>query len=128
MHRVALLVVLASVLHACASSGTSTPRGSPDLITRAEIEALGPEVANAYQIVERLRPSMLQARGVFSPSGGSMTAVVYLNRVRLGEPRSLEGISADAVLSIRYVGSSDATTRYGTGHAGGVIEVQTSRQ
>jgi len=47
-------------------------------------------------------------------------------RVR-GELADLYGISIDDIETMRYLSASDATTRYGTGYIGGVIEVTTRR-
>jgi hypothetical protein len=51
--------------------------------------------------------------------------IVYLNGVNAGGIGILEQIRAAEVREIRYVNGRDATTRYGTGHGGGVLEVRT---
>ncbi len=52
-----------------------------------------------------------------------MMPVVFVDRSRRGEIRELELIAADDVERIRYISARDATTRYGTGYPGGIIEV-----
>jgi hypothetical protein len=46
-----------------------------------------------------------------------------MDNVRLGTVDVLRRIDAALVEEVRYVNAKDATTRYGTGHAGPVIEV-----
>jgi hypothetical protein len=43
--------------------------------------------------------------------------------VRMGGLEELHSIRAADVESIRFINARDATTRWGTGHMGGVIEV-----
>jgi hypothetical protein len=48
---------------------------------------------------------------------------VVRDGVRLGEISSLATISPRTVASIRFLSAADASTRYGSGYDGGVIEV-----
>jgi hypothetical protein len=50
--------------------------------------------------------------------------VIYVNGMRAGPLEALRSISAVDVQEIRYISAADATTRWGTGHSGGVIEVR----
>ena len=52
-------------------------------------------------------------------------ARVYLDDLFYGEIESLYNIPSNSIERIEYLGSLDATTRYGTGHMGGVIRVTT---
>jgi hypothetical protein len=116
-----LLLVLAAA--ACASTGTTTSRNS-DVITADEIQTAS--VSTAYEAVQRLRPTFLRGRGQSSISNpGSDLPVVYVNGLRSGGVDQLHTIPAQDVQTIRFISASDATTRYGTGHTGGVIEVTT---
>lgn len=88
-----------------------------------EIQAAA--VATAYQAVARLRPEWLQRRGRISvrdPGAGAV--IVYLNGLRQGGAGALDAIAADTVLEMEYLNGQDATTRFGTGHGGGVILVK----
>jgi hypothetical protein len=83
-------------------------------------------MGNAYEVVQRLRPGWLRTRGRISiqyPT--AQNPVVYVDNIRFGSPNSLRQVSVDAIEEIRYMGASEATTRFGTGHAGGVILVRT---
>lgn len=129
------LLVLALVVSACASSSgtsfgeggqtaTSPARGSANLIVRAElVEFQGRTVLVA---VEDLRRRWLQPRR--SPTfnnPGSFYARVVVDGIVRGELRELGVMSSENVQSMRYLSPADATTRYGTGFMGGVIEVTT---
>jgi outer membrane cobalamin receptor len=107
---------------ACASAGTASGGSGP--ITRADLEHAS--MRDAYEVVQRLRPAWLQTRGRISiQSTTAQNPVVYVDNIRYGDPGSLRQVSVDAIDEIRYMGASEATTRYGTGHAGGVILVTT---
>jgi hypothetical protein len=109
----------------CAGSGPgSGSGGSQGPITRADLGDVS--MGNAYEVVQRLRPVWLRPRGRISiQSSTAQNPVVYVDNIRLGDPNSLRQVSADAIEEIHYMGGSEATTRYGTGHAGGVILVRT---
>lgn len=123
MRRFALPGMLVAVLvAACASTGGTG--GSRDVLEASEITAAN--VTTAYEAVRQLRPEFLRSRGVQSiRSGSPEEPVVYVNGVRAGGLAALQRIMAMDVQLVRHVDARDATTRYGTGHAGGVIEVTT---
>lgn len=118
-----MLLCLVCTLAACASTGVRPSRSS-DLITADEIEAAS--VSNAYDAIARLRPAFLRGRGQSSiQTPGSDLPIVYVNGLRTGTIEHLRSIPAQDVQQIRYINATDATTRFGTGHTGGVIEVTT---
>lgn len=122
MARRATNLLLLLTLAACASATSSPGSASPDIITRAEIEASRAD--NVYELIQQLRPRFLRTRGVSSmsdPSAGH--PVVYVNEVRHGGLETLRSILVSQVDEIRYISASDATTRWGTGHTAGVIQV-----
>jgi hypothetical protein len=115
-------LVMALVLAACASSGGAAS-GDRDVITLEQIQSVS--ASTAMDVIQRLRPEFVRGRGrssVQDPT--SQFPVVYVDGVRTGGLEALRSISAIDVREIRYVNSTDATTRYGTGHTGGVIEVR----
>ena len=85
---------------------------------RAELEPLGQ--MSALQAVERLRPRWTQSRAGDSP-------VLYVDGARRSSVNDLQSIRLNDVEQMEYMSASDATTRYGTGHAGGAIMVTTRR-
>lgn len=121
-------VVLALGVAACGSSSSGTQQPAPsegnrDLITAEEIAAA--DVADAFEAVQRLRPRWLRYRGGFEAD--DFVPVVYADRARMGGPEALRSIPAVVIVSIRFRSPTEATTLYGTGHAGGVIEVTRRR-
>lgn len=137
--RVLLLaLVLLSAACAGARSSTSAPVddgeggavGGLRHISWAEIEATGDNSLTAWDLIQRLRPAMLRPR-TFSLRGGRSSAAVspvaYLDNVRLNDLRSLQQVWREQVYEIRYLSASEATTRWGTGHASGAILVITRR-
>ncbi len=122
-------LVLAFVLSACASStgtpfaeggGTATraARGNSTLIVRAQLEEL--TGLSAWDAVERFNRRWLNAA-----RGGGYARVVIDGTSRR-DLYILRQLGTDGVESLRFLRASDATTKYGTGFAGGAIEV-TSR-
>ena len=122
MGRRALLIVLL-VVAACAHKGTTRQKRDPNLITQDEIERI--TAANAYDAVQMLRPSFLRARGSSAMNGAPDMAIVYLDGMRMGGIGQLERIPTVGIVSIRYINAIDANQRYGRGHEGGAILVDT---
>jgi hypothetical protein len=117
--------------------------GGRSVINRAAIQTSG--ATNAYELISSLRPEWLRAeRGVNqwsesargSGSGvgsaarvqvtpGDPTVVVYLNTSRLGGLDALRDIPVYDLQQAEFIGPQEATSRYGTGHAHGVIRLST---
>ncbi|CAN5689237.1 hypothetical protein BH23GEM11_BH23GEM11_14470 [soil metagenome] len=121
-----LLLLVALGTAGCASGGAGGSSGSPDLITREQITESSAQ--NAYDLVQQLRPRWLRGRGTGSiQNPGSDLPVIYLGEVRHGDIESLRGFSLGGLEELRFINASNATTRYGSGHAGGVIRVTLQR-
>ena len=130
----------------CASSSPSTGDTapgdvSPDLLRVAVPVATSPEVlsgdeirrtgaGNVWEALLKLRPLWLRARG----GTGSMVSsrptapVVYVAGIPYGAPRTLQTMNVDQIRRVEFINASDATTRFGTGHSGGVIWVDRDRE
>lgn len=130
------LVLLAVLLAACAGAGRSGPGGeataassgsrrSSDLLTQAEIQDAG--VGSIHDIVQRLRPAWLRTRSGGSVNAMPQYAIVYIDGARVGGIETLRRLNAADVRTIRYLRGPDATTRFGTGHEGGAILVETKK-
>lgn len=122
----ALNGVVVLVLAACASAPGKGGDGIArvgNVITAAEIA--GAQVVTAAEVVERLRPNWLRARGAASVNGGTDLPIVYIDNFRAGGLEQLGRIAATVVREIRFVPGTDAGVRYGLGHGGGVILVLT---
>ena len=117
-----LLLALFAGITACGPARSSPGGTSSDLITRSQIESL--DDRTAFDLVQLLRPRWLTAR--MRGTLGNPTpayAQVYVDGLRYGPLESLYQISTNTIERIEYLGSLDATTRYGTGHMGGAILV-----
>lgn len=133
-----LLLALALVaIPGCASArvggSADVASGGPELITQAELRAA--PSGTAYTMVQALRPQWLRSRGMAISAGqlndevvgGRILPVVYLDGTQWGDVRALDAIDSDSLERIEFMSAIDATTRYGTGHSGGVIHVRTQR-
>jgi hypothetical protein len=115
---------------ACASAPSSTPstvapsgtattaHSSRDVILADEIATSG--ARTAMDAIRRLRPQMLQGRGVRETN----EIAVYIDGNRTeGTRADLEQIPASQVKEIRYLNGQDATQRFGANHGAGAILV-----
>ena len=130
MFRIALVAL---AITACASSpkadeaATQRPsrptRRSNVLITREELASSS--ARDAFQAVQVLRPDWLRGRGAVTIQGSAPDLLVYLDGQRIGGRNTLAQFPVIGIKEMRFYGATDATQRWGTGHAGGVIEVVT---
>jgi hypothetical protein len=117
-------VPLVLLLVAC-GAGRGRAGGSTNVITRQQLEAL--ETMSAYDAIQRLRPTWLRSRGPTSLGGGPTLPRLHINTSRSSGLEELRTIPIHEVETMEYIGPGDATTLYGTGYPGGVIEVRTRR-
>ena len=102
----------------------SRARRNQSLIEGPEIEAS--TALDAYALVQEARPLWLHSRGVVSiqdPRAGELQ--VYLNGMQYGGVGRLRELMRTEIREIRFYNAAEAQQRFGTGHAGGVIEVST---
>jgi hypothetical protein len=92
---------------------------APLLLTSDDLETLQP--TDLYESVRWFRPSFLRGR---SPAHA---VVVYVDGLKTGGIASLHDIAASDVAYVAFLSPADATTRFGTGHPGGVLFVRTHR-
>jgi hypothetical protein len=95
---------------------------APDVIGRDEMDASS--ATNAYDLIGQVRPNWLRGRG--SPSIRSRTVelpIVYLEDRRQGPLEILRSFPTADISELRYINATTATTRFGNGHAGGVIQI-----
>ena len=108
--------------------GPDNRQWSPDEILRAEILSRGNNDHTAMGLIRRLRPSWLRTRGQKSFTDPSATyPVVYMDEIRHGGLGTLNQIPSSEIQSMQFFSTADATTRWGTGHTSGVINVVTGR-
>ncbi len=72
-----------------------------------------------YEVIERLRPRWLRGRG-----RGATAVLMDGQRLDL---RALRTVRPADVELVRWVSAQDATTRFGSGYANGLIEVVSRR-
>ena len=101
-------------------------RTSLDELLREEILRDGEADATAYELIQRLRPNWLRARGQVSlGSPEASYALVYMNDVLFGGLMTLHQIRPSQIQRIEFVRGIDASIRWGTGHTAGAIHILT---
>lgn len=129
MKHLYLAAVAAAI--GCASPGStagSGAAGKSTLLTANEIATFEAEGKTAYDVVSRLRPQWLRARGVRSLVGESDStefALVVIDDHPMGRIQRLRDIQAYQVADIRYSDPSESSGKYGERGSSGVIEVRT---
>jgi len=128
LRPVVLAATLLLGLGGCASGGgggsdgdSARPAGATtNRIVRAELEPL--VELSAMQAIQRLRSRWLRNR-----PGLRTEPVLYVDGSRRSGLAELESLRASDVEQMEYMSSTDASTRFGTGHSAGAILVTTAR-
>jgi hypothetical protein len=101
-------------------------------IAQTEIDSLREGVTSAYDLIRRLRPTMLSSRDPrlsaaptreLSPETSGVG--VYLDGVYVGGLDLLSSIPARSITSIRRISSATASTQFGAGLSAGAIVITT---
>lgn len=118
-------------LTACAMAGRGTARDR-NVISAEEIATVN--VETAYDAVSRLRGDFLKSRGTVTrttssrPTQVQPSITVFVDGIEAGSvERTLHLIPAVEVQQIRLYRATDAVTKFGSRHLGGVIEVTMRR-
>jgi hypothetical protein len=113
------------IVSACAARTQTSPASrasSRDRIAASELSDI--PAINAYDAVHQLRPQWLRSRGVSSLRESQVQLpAVYVDNMRFGDLAALQNIPIAEISEIIYISGPDATTRWGTGVSGGVIQV-----
>jgi hypothetical protein len=127
----ALLPLCALALVASAAAAQSTHKSSSTLITEDEIERARPNVGNAFDVVQLLRPRWLaRPRDMVllpgSASGQStdpqMAQIhVYLEDRDKGDAEFLKTIPAELVYSLKYMSMTEVGARFGPSLGPGIV-------
>jgi len=118
------LLLIAAFIIACApTKEMGSTRGSRYIITAEEIAATSAN--NAYEAIQLLRPNLLnrdvrRSVDMYSTAG----VVVYVQGAKYGDKESLKTISVLEIAQIKYLPKSEATMRFGSGHAGGAFLIE----
>ncbi len=101
-------------------------RTSRDELLREEILRDGEADPTAYELIQRLRPNWLRARGQVSlGSPEASYALVYMNDVLFGGLMTLHQIRPSQIQRMEFIRGIDASIRWGTGHTAGAISILT---
>lgn len=120
--RLLVLVLLLLGPAACASGGGGGG-GNSDLLTAEDLR--GVTANSLLDAIQRARPAWLRLRGG-STVGGPDPVEVYVDGIQMPDRiDALRRVRVEDVLDARRLSSSDATTRFGTGHGSGAIVVRT---
>ena len=128
MYGIRKAVVLwgAVLVVACSAGAGSDSNPAPRGVLTSEM-VLETQESDLLAAVQRLRPQWLRARGAARISGGNLTVTVYVDDVRRGDVSFLRTIRIEGVNQVQFLTGAEATTRWGTGVAGGVILVSLRR-
>lgn len=108
------------------SSAPAQGRHRSDVITQEEIEKANAN--NAYDLLRQLRPAWFRGRGVVSTRDVTAGGLAfYVDGIRLSSVEDLESLAPDRIKEARYLKAIDATTKYGTDHPSGAVEITTRR-
>ena len=123
---VALAGLSALVGGAACAAGSHEQEGRPSrsstVIGFEEIRASS--VSNALELIQQARPAWLRSRGSTSLRDAQPTLpVIYVGQMSYGSLENLRDFELQAIQEIRFIDARSATTRFGTGHTGGVIQV-----
>jgi hypothetical protein len=125
----ALLPLCAVALVASAAAAQSTQKSSSSLITQEEIERARPNVGNAFDVVQTLRPRWLgRSRDMvrLPGSGGNpdpqMAEIhVYMEDRDKGDVEFLKTIPAEMIFSIKYMSMTEVGARFGPSSGPGIV-------
>lgn len=126
--RFLVSVVAALVLASACSGNASSPRGPSrdrNMITTEELSTVNG--LSAYEVVQRLRPHWLNARGGARSLGLRTEVVVFADNIRLGGVEVLRNLPANTVRQMEYMDATSASNRLpgvGSGeHIAGAIVI-----
>jgi hypothetical protein len=101
-------------------------RVSRDIIARAEIEQ-NAGVANAFDLVNRLRPHFFRVEGRSSMGQVPQSPLVRLNGSVLGDISTMRSIAVTTLEEIRYYSIVEAETRWSGERGRPVIAITTKK-
>jgi len=131
MSRIARVLILLSavMLLASALAAQSKSKSSSTLITEDEIDRARPNVGNAFDVVQLLRPRWLgRSRDMvrLPGSGGNpdpqMAEIhVYMDDRDKGDVEFLKTIPAEMIYSIKYMSMTEVGVRFGPSTGPGIV-------
>ena len=123
--RFPIVLVMAALLVACASTGSGGGRRAGNVLTYDDLVAT--DETNLYTAIQELRPLWLRPRGATSVVAVTVVTVFVDGSLR-GDASELRGMSLIDIVDVTYLSASEATFRFGTvAGSGGTIEIRTMR-
>jgi len=116
------LTLAAAACLAPRSTGASGERPAANAINREEIEQAG--AANAYDLIQKLRPLWFRARGPTS-FRDPVEIGVYVNEVHVGSLAELRNYQTEEIAKLEFLDARRATYRFGPGNVHGAIVLTT---
>lgn len=123
----ALVPLCALALVASAAAAQAKQKSSSTLITQEEIEHARPNVGNAFDVVQLLRPRWLgRAREMVllpGPGGDARMAEihVYMDERDKGDVEFLRTIPAELIFSLKYMSMTEVGARFGPSSGPGIV-------
>lgn len=120
--RIALAATL-GLVGACASGAATSGATRHNLVTAEELQRTGSS-ANLYDALRTIRPNFLRTR---APAQGASPEVPI--RVYIGGMQMIDGmdhlrqVMARSVQEVEFLEPHQATTRFGSGNAGGALVI-----
>ena len=129
MSRIARVLILLSavMLLASALAAQSKSNSSSSLITQEEIERARPNVGNAFDVVQLLRPRWLgRAREVLTLPGPGTDARmseihIYVDDRDRGDVEFLKTIPAELIYSLKFMSTTEVGARFGPSSGPGIV-------
>lgn len=123
--KAARVLAAAGMLAGCAASNAQRGTYDRNIITAEQVTAANAQTA--FELVQRLRPSWLTARGGARSLNLPTNVLVFSDGMRLGGVDALRQIPGESVESVRYMDASEASNQLpgvGSGeHVAGAIIV-----
>jgi len=122
-----LLLLSAVVLLPSALAAQSKPKSSSNLITEDEIDHARPNVGNAFEVVQLLRPRWLgRAREMVTLPGigtdARMAEIhVYMEDRDKGDAEFLKTIPAELIYSLKFMSMTEVGARFGPSSGPGIV-------
>jgi hypothetical protein len=136
MRRLAILLAAITAVAVVAPRSAQAQKTDPNKITAEEIAAK-PDIRNAYEAIQTLRPKFLrQNRSSQAGSidegpmglGANGWPALYIDEAPTPQLDELRNVQVREIVEIRYMTGRDGLARYGNGHQNGVIFLVTNRR
>ncbi|SOD02602.1 hypothetical protein SAMN05216486_10482 [bacterium JGI 053] len=102
---------------------SAVPRARRSLNTITYEEVRTSRVADAYEVVYRLRPSWLRSPRGMVTFGNTVDVAVFFNGIRMGTRDALKSIPITSIRTLRFYTATEARQKFGGDTFAGAIEV-----